>query len=202
MAESFIRLRPVTPGQRHDGDSQAAERHRRGVGDQGQRNRLARREAQAEQQKSRHGHGRAKAGRAFQQSAETERHQDGLNARVAGGVFAHPSAQQIKIADIDRKIVEPQRGKDDPEDWPDGIGKPVQPAQSRQMQRHAPHKNGQEERRRQAQCGGKCSAFAQPAHHDQDYGQRQRGEESGNSQIVRRAPAAEATQTPVRQSDE
>ena len=31
----------------------------------------------------------------------------------------------------------------------------------------------------------KRSAFAQPAHQDQDHGQRQGGEERGNSQIVR-----------------
>jgi hypothetical protein len=94
---------------------------------------LARLEAQAEQQKSRHGDGSAKAGRAFQQSAETKCYQNGLNARVAGGMFAHPSPKQIKIANFNGKIVKPQSRKDDPKDRPDGIGKSIQPAQSRQV---------------------------------------------------------------------
>ena len=37
-----------------------------------------------------------------------------------------------------------------------------------------------------AQCGGQRSALAQSAHQDQDHGQRQSGNERGNSQVVRR----------------
>ena len=124
MAESFIRFRPVTPASATMGIPKPPNATGVVLAIRARVTALRGVKAQAEQQKSRHRHGRAEAGRAFQQGAKTERHQDGLHARVAGGVFAHPSAQQIKIADVDGEVVDPQRRKNDPEDGPDRVGHP------------------------------------------------------------------------------
>ena len=68
--------------QRMDGNSDAAPGHRRGVGNQIKRRGMERPEAEPDHESARNCDRRAESGRAFDKRAETERHQQHLQAAV------------------------------------------------------------------------------------------------------------------------
>src|SRR6266540_3222669 len=91
----------------------AAPGHRRRVGDQTQRRRLKRREPQPDQKRSRNGHRRASAARAFQKGPETERDQNQLQSLV-GRERGDRILHHLKLPLLYRDVVEEHRSDDDP----------------------------------------------------------------------------------------
>ena len=126
MAESGGRIRPVMalegrlgkPGharQHADRVAHAAPGHRRRVGDQAERRRLERVEAQADQERARDGHRRTAAAGPFQERPEAEGDQDQLQPPVrrqrGDRLLHHP-----ELPRLDGDLIKEDRRDDDPGD--------------------------------------------------------------------------------------
>ena len=180
------------PRQSHDRNAERSECHGRGVGDQRYGNGLPRTEAQAHQQERRHGHRRTEPRRPLDQGAEAEGYQNSLDAGVAGAVLGHPAAQQIELARVHGEVVEPQRGKDDPHDGPQGVDKAKGGAGKGELRGHTPDEGGQNEGAGQAPRCRHVSGLAQHPHKKQDDEERdrrrQRGQGEGMERVDRLGP--------------
>ena len=108
-------------GQCDDGNPQGAESDGRGVGNERDRDCLPGAEAEPQEQVRCHGHRRPETSGPFKQGPKTERYQDRLNPHVAGGMLGHPASQELEVARVNREVVEPERGEDDPHDGPEAI---------------------------------------------------------------------------------
>jgi hypothetical protein len=107
--------RPVTPRGHHDGDADGAEGYRRGVGDKADPGGVHGLKTETNQHGCGDGHGGAEAGGAFDEGAEREGDEQGLQAAVIGdagqGIF-----DDLKLPGFNRHVVHPDGRNDDEDD--------------------------------------------------------------------------------------
>jgi hypothetical protein len=125
-------------------------------------------EAETRQHRRRDGDRRPEARNAFDERAEAERHQQQLDAAIAGQPGQRP-ADDVEVAALHGQVVEEDRADHDPADRPQAEGHAVRGRSDSQRQRHAPHQPREDERRPR---GGDRGA---PRRHAQD--REQQGEE-------------------------
>ena len=96
IAPSAVAGRPVTAPSTVTGDAERAERHRRGVEDQHEDQRLQRRKADQDQQRAGDRDRRAESRDALQQRAEAEADHDQHDAPVIRQMLDHPGAERVE----------------------------------------------------------------------------------------------------------
>ena len=166
---------------RHDDrNAHGAKGHRRRVGDQAQAGRIQRLEAQAHQQGSRNGHGRAEARRALQERAEAKAHQDELQPLV-GRHRQDGRADDVELSRLDRNFVEEHRRHDDPGDGPQAVEEAVHGRGQRRAHRHLVEQQRHAQGQQHRDGAGLVALETQP-------GQRKEEEDDGNERDQGRDP--------------
>jgi len=162
-----------------NGYADGAEGHWRGVGDKADAGRVEGVEAEAGQHGGGDGHGRAEAGRAFNERAEGEGHQDGLQTAVVGE-GGQRLLDDFELSGFHCHVVNPDRGDHDPDNGEEA----EEGAQGRGAQgqghRHAPDDYGQENGRGGAHQRGFMPGGAFESQHVEKKIQGDGGHQRGN----------------------
>jgi hypothetical protein len=156
--------------QRGHRDAERSKGDRGGVGDERERGGHDRLEAQARQHGGGDGDRRAEARDAFDERAEAERHEEQLDAAIAGQPGKRP-ADDVEVAALHRQVVEEDRADHDPADRPQPEGHPVSGGRNRQRQWHPPLEPCEDERRRRR---GERGAPRRDAEHCEQQRQEER----------------------------
>ena len=116
-----VERQPGGDGEGGDGNTDGAEGHRGGVGEQADGGSVERFEAEAGEHGRGHGYRSAEARRAFEKCAKGEGDEQGLQAPVAGQV-ADGILQDFEPAALQRDAVEQNRAEDHPADGEEAEG--------------------------------------------------------------------------------
>ncbi len=184
MAPSCTAGRPGHLAQHRDRRAQRPERHRRGVEDQGEGQRLQRREADQDQQRAGDRDRRAEPGNTFQQTAEAEPDHHQHDAPVIRQVVQHPVAERVEPAGRHRDIVEQQRVEHDPHHRPQREHGARGNAVQRQAGRHLPTRHGDHQTDDQSSQRRLPGRPPQHTQHHQDHDDRQHGDQKRQRQAV------------------
>ena len=166
-------VEPADRTERDDRRAERAERHRRRVGDEREARRRQRREAEADEQRAGDRDRRAEAGRALEERAEGERHEQQLQPRVRRDV-RDALAQRREQPALVGELVQEDDVQDDPADRQQAEGRAVGGARERHRRRHAEHGDGHHQRRAEADERGRVRAQLQERERAEQRDDRQR----------------------------
>jgi len=107
-----------------DGGSDGAPGYRSGIGDEIERGGVKGFEAEADHEGASDGYRCAESGAAFDERAETESHEQELEAAVRGD-GGYGLLHDFKLAGLDGDVVEEYGGDDDPDDFQQAVGRAV-----------------------------------------------------------------------------
>ena len=167
-----------------DGRADRAERDGRGVGQQHDDGCAHRREAGGHEHDARDGDRCAEAGERFEQSAEAERDDDGLDARVVGEGVDH-APEVLEAAAAHRQLIEPDRIEHDPHDREQPEDETLRGRQECEVDRHPETEHRDQDGDRESGQSRPVRLPAQHAEREEHREEREAGHESGE----REAPA-------------
>ncbi len=168
-------------GEGDDGGAHGAEGDRRGVGDERDDGGPYRGEAEGDQHHRADRDGRPEPGERFEQRAEAEGDDQGLDAGV-GGESGEGAAQDVEVAGADRHPVHPQGVDDDPQDGEQAEERALRGGGQRLPGGHAVAEAGGGEGDGEADESGAVGAHPYGAEQDEDGDQRECGDERGQGE--------------------
>ena len=160
---------------RGDRGCRCAVGNRRGVGDKNRKGGLLRLNAQGKDHRCRDGDGGTEAGKGFQQAAEAEGNQDGLDADVTAADDVEELLQVFRAAGNNRYLVEPHRHDDDEHDGERTVARALHGGKGSQVNRHMErddrHKERNKKRNKRRYMGFRLHAHE----HDEECCERDTG---------------------------
>ena len=168
-----------------DRDTQCAECHRCGVGDQAQASGVQRVEPQAYQQCGSNRDRGTETGCTFEESAEAKTNQQHLQALVIGD-RQDGAADDFELTAFYGEFVEEHRGHDDPCNWPEAVGKSIARCCERHVDRHLEGKNRHQNRQGKGDAAGDVPFETEHGQGQKEEHDRDDGGECGQAEAAER----------------